>query len=106
MYNIKEEVDRFLYGQDPESKISDQTRETFLKTFFLMHDYFAFLLKTKKKEIELKHAFGIMVFFGYQIKYYRGYFLNVEFFIQTMVECYGLENVIGICEANAESINW
>lgn len=91
MYNIKDEVDRFLYGKDLESKISDQTRELFLKTFFLMHDYFAFLVKTKKKEIELKYAFDLMVFFGYQIKYYKGYFLNVEFFIQTMIECYGLD---------------
>lgn len=91
MYNIKDEVDRFLYGKDLESKISDQTRELFLKTFFLMHDYFAFLVKTKNKEIELKYAFDLMVFFGYQIKYYKGYFLNVEFFIQTMIECYGLD---------------
>ena len=54
-----------------------------------MHDFFAFLLRAKKKEIELKHAFGLMIFFGYQIKYYRGFYLNVEFFIRTMIEKYG-----------------
>jgi hypothetical protein len=99
LYNIKEEVDRFLYGADPESKITYQTRELFLKTFFLMHDYFAFLLKTKKN-IEVKQAFELMIFFGYQIKYYRGFHLNVEFLIRTMVDKYGQESVINICEAH------
>lgn len=70
-----------------------------------MHDYFAFLIKTKKN-IELKQAFELMIFFGYQIKYYRGFHLNVEFLIRTMVDKYGQESVINICEAHIQKIIW
>ncbi len=78
-----------MYGEDPESKITEGTKELFLRTFFLMHDFFAYTLKTKKEMIALPHAFNFMNVLGYQIKYYRGYFLNVDFLVRTLIDNYG-----------------
>ena len=51
LFYLKDEIQDLLYKEDPESKISEGTKEIFLRTFFLMQDFFSYTLKTKRQQI-------------------------------------------------------
>jgi len=53
-----------------------------------MHDFFKYTLETKRDKIELEMAFNFMNVLGYQIKKFRGNYLDVEFLLRTLVSLY------------------
>ncbi len=43
---------------------------------------------------------------GYQIKYYRGYHLNIEFLIRSMIEIFGWKDTLEFCAKKIGSLSW
>jgi len=54
-----------------------------------MHDFFEYTLRTKSQQIKLPSAFNFMSVLGYQIKRFRGFYLDVERLIRCLTEIYG-----------------
>jgi hypothetical protein len=54
-----------------------------------MHDFFRYTLLTKRQQISLASAFNFMNVLGYQIKKFRGNYLDVEYLMRTLTEIYG-----------------
>jgi len=43
---------------------------------------------------------------GYQIKYFRGYFLDVEYLLRIMVEVYGKKKALDYVESKISELSW
>ena len=106
MFYLKQEVQDFLYKQDPVSKVTEGTKELFLRTFFLMHDFFRYTLLTKRQQITVTSAFNFMNVLGYQIKKFRGCYLDVEYLMRTLTEIYGSQKVVAYLEQNLGELHW
>ena len=77
----------------------------FLKTFFLMHDLFTFIMRNNK-DMPIDVALNLMGFLGYQLKYFKGYALDIEHFVRTMMEIYGNHEALDFIRDKKDKLMW
>ena len=87
---VKQELNDFLYKEDPTSKISTGTKMLFLQTFLLAHDLFKYTLHIlSSTDMKLPEAFNYMNILGFRIKKAMGQYLDIDFMLNALKDYYG-----------------
>eukprot|EP00347_Sterkiella_histriomuscorum_P017753 403348128 len=106
IFYLKEEIDKFLYSQDPDSDIKQGTKLLFMQVFELPHDAFEYNLMYLPMLNTIEKAFSFINYLGYKIAYSKCKFLDIERILKALSNKFGELAVVAYVGQNIDKILW